>query len=86
MVLSRRKLAKNFSDDVEHLDLLIVGEPLCHVFDAGTQDSGVDGPQVENHDHLALGDVVGLELLHQTRDGGRLIRDGILAEGAGKAL
>ena len=76
------KLAENSGDDVEDFRLTVLRESLCHIFKTGTQHSGIGGPYIENHDHLALGDVVRVKLFYQTGDGGRIIANGVLAERA----
>lgn len=76
--------AQDLLDDDHDPVLLVFGEAGDEVIDTGAQDGGVLRADVENHDHLALGEIIVAQLVDQTVDGEAIVGDGALAEGVGR--
>lgn len=78
------KGAKDLLDDGLDLILLVLGVAPMDVLDTSAQNSEVLRAHIQDHDGLALGEIVWTELLNQPVDGEAIVGDGLLGERVGR--
>lgn len=80
------KLAEDLGNDVDHFLLLFIVEAIGHVLDDGIEGRDGGRTEVEDHDDLALGQLVGTQPLEEPGDALRAVGDWYLAQGTRRAL
>jgi hypothetical protein len=73
-------MAEALGNNGHHFLLVVVGEAVGHVFEDSVQSSHGRWAQVEDDEHFALCEIVGLELSQQGADGLRGISDWVLTQ------
>ncbi len=88
LLLGRGEGAEDLGDAVDDVLLLLGGEALLHLLDDGVEGGDAGGAQVQDHDELALGELVGAQPPDQPRDGRARVaeRQRLLAQRAGERL
>lgn len=77
------ELAEDFADNGDNFALALFIESIFHVLNDGVESRNRVWTKVEDHDHLAFGQLVGVEPLYEVFDGARSVGNGLLGEGAG---
>lgn len=60
--------AEGLADDSQYLFLLVVIQPLHHIFDDAVESRNGTRAEIDDHDHLAFRQVIRVKLLNEKRD------------------